>query len=52
MTPVLGLDVKLGRSLFELLPQNVNRAGSALSIIYSPLFLCFLFVRSCGCNLP
>lgn len=38
LTPVLGLNVKLWASLFDPLPQNMNRAGSALSIIYSHSF--------------
>lgn len=38
LTPVLRLNVKLWVSLFDPLPQNMNRAGSALSIIYSHSF--------------
>lgn len=38
LTPVLGLNVKLRASLFDPLPQNMNRAGSALSIIYTHSF--------------
>lgn len=38
LTPALGLNVKLGASLFDPLPQNMNRAGSALSIIYTHSF--------------
>lgn len=38
LTPALGLNVKLWGSLFDPLPQNMNRAGSALSIIYTHSF--------------
>ncbi len=38
LTPALGLNVKLRASLFDPLPQNMNRAGSALSIIYTHSF--------------
>ena len=34
LTAALGLNVKLGALLFDPLLQNMNRAGSALSIIY------------------
>lgn len=36
LTLTLGLNVKLW--LFDPLPQNMNRAGSALSIIYTHSF--------------
>lgn len=51
LTPALGLNVELGGLLFDPLPQNMNRAGVSLINYLHPLFLCFLFVRSCGCNL-
>ena len=38
LTPVLGLNVKLWAPLFDPLPQNMNRTGSALSIIYTHSF--------------
>lgn len=38
LTPALRLNVKLWGSLFDPLPQNMNRAGSALSIIYTHSF--------------
>lgn len=38
LTPALELNVKLWASLFDPLLQNMNRAGSALSIIYTHSF--------------
>lgn len=38
LTPALRLNVKLWSGRFDPLPQNMNRAGSALSIIYTRAF--------------
>lgn len=38
LNPAFGLNVKLWAPLFDPLPQNMNRAGSALSIIYNRSF--------------
>lgn len=50
-TPAPGLNVELGVSLFDPPPQNMNGAGVNLINYLRPLFLRFLFVGSCGCNL-
>lgn len=38
LTPALGLNVKLRDFLFDTPLQNMNRTGSALSIIYTLSF--------------
>lgn len=52
LTSTLRLNVKPGVALFDPLAAEYESRRVSLINYLHPLILYFLFVRSCGCNLP